>query len=158
MPSERKYTCDDLEKMQGSELGASQWLTVTQDLIDGFGKSTRDDDWLHLDPERAARETPYGGTIAFGFWTLGMLTHFSHEIGMWPSDIAYGLNYGLDRVRWISPVPVGSRIRNRCVLTGFDERGAGQFLIRTSNTIEIEGKDRPALIAEWLGLFVRSTG
>ena len=158
MPPERKYTCGDLRKMKGSELGVSQWLTVKQDLINGFGEATRDDDWLHLDPERAARETPYGGTIAFGFWTVAMLTHFSHEIGMWPSDIAYGLNYGLDRVRWISPVPVGSRIRNRCVLKGFDERGEGRYLIRTSNTIEIEGKDRPALVAEWLGLFVRSTG
>jgi acyl dehydratase len=158
MLSERKYTCNDLLRMKGSELGVSQWLTVRQDLIDGFGESTKDDDWLHLDPERAARETGFGGTIAFGFWTLAMLTHFSHEIGMWPRDIAYGLNYGLDRVRWISPVPVGSRIRNRCVLIGFDERGEGQFLIRTSNTIEIEGKERPALLAEWLGLFVRSPG
>ena len=157
MPSERRYTCDDLMRMKGSELGISQWLTVKQDLIDGFGKSTQDNDWLHLDPERAGKETPYGGTIAFGFWTLAMLTHFSHEIGMWPSDITYGLNYGLDRVRWISPVPVGSRIRNRCVLTGFDARGEGRYLIRTANTIEIEGKDRPALLAEWLGLFVRST-
>jgi len=157
MPSERKYICEDLKRMKGSELGVSQWLTVKQEHIDGFGESTQDDDWLHLDPVRAARETPFGGTIAFGFWTLAMLTHFSHEIGMWPSDIAYGLNYGLDRVRWISPIPVGARIRNRCVLIGFDERGAGRFLIRTSNTIEIEGKDRPALLAEWLGLFVRST-
>jgi acyl dehydratase len=158
MPFERKYTCNDLMKMKGSELGVSEWLTVKQELIDGFGEATKDDDWLHLDPERTARETPFGGTIAFGFWTLSMLTHFSHEIGMWPSDIGYGLNYGLDRVRWTSPVPVGSRIRNRCVLIRFDERDEGQFLIRTSNTIEIEGKDRPALLAEWLGLFVRSTG
>lgn len=157
MPSERKYTCSDLIKMKGLELGVSQWLTVTQELMRGFGESTKDDDWLHLDPVRAASETSFGGTIAFGFWTLSMLTHFSHEIGMWPSDIGYGLNYGLDRVRWISPVPVGSRIRNRCVLIRFDERDEGQFLIRTSNTIEIEGKERPALLAEWLGLFVRST-
>jgi acyl dehydratase len=158
MPFERNHTCKDLMNMRGAELGVSQWIVADQQLMNGFGASTKDDDWLHLDPRRAAQETEFGGTIAFGFWTLSMLTHFSHDVGMWPSDIGYGLNYGLDRVRWINPVPVGSRIRNRCMLLSFDERSEGKFLIRTSNTVEIEGQERPALSAEWLGLFIKSTG
>jgi acyl dehydratase len=156
MPFERKYTCNDLAKMVGAELGVSEWIKVEQEMMNGFGAATRDNDWLHLNPERAAAETGYGGTIAFGFWTLSMLTFFSHDVGMWPSDIGYGLNYGLDRVRWINPVPVGSRIRNRCTLLSFEQRDEGKFLIRTSNTVEIENRERPALLAEWLGLFVRS--
>jgi len=83
-----------------------------------------------------------------------MLTHFSHEVGMWPVDVAYALNYGLDRVRWIHPVKVGSRIRMRCTLAELSERDDGRLLIRTSNLIEIEGEPRPALSAEWLGLFI----
>ncbi len=87
-----------------------------------------------------------------------MLTHFSHQIGMWPSDVEYALNYGLERVRWVAPVPIGSRIRNRCRLVSFEEREASKFMIRTSNTIELEGSERPALVAEWLGLFLTAAG
>lgn len=150
-----RYTVDDLCARIGTELGVSDWMEVRQELIDQFGHATKDLDELHVDPAWAARETPYGGTIAFGFWTLSMLTHFSHEVGMWPVDAAYALNYGLDRVRWIHPVPVGSRIRMRCELIALDDRGNDQLLIRTRNLIEIQGEERPALSAEWLGLFVR---
>src|SRR3546814_18169618 len=80
-------------------------------------------DWMHIDPERASRDGPYGGTIAFGFWTLSMMTHFSHEIGMWPADVAYELNYGLERVRWITPVRVGARIRMRRKMQDIEDRG-----------------------------------
>lgn len=157
-----RYTVEDLRARIGSELGVSDWLAVEQAAIDEFGRATRDMDELHVDPAWAARETPYGGTIAFGFWTLSMLTHFSHEIGMWPVDVAYALNYGLERVRWINPVPVGARIRMRCTLAELSDRGDGQLLIRTHNLIEIEGEERPALTAEWLGLFIcdaaRATG
>lgn len=153
-----RYTVDDLWARVGTQLGVSDWMEVEQELIDQFGRATRDLDELHVDPAWAARETPYGGTIAFGFWTLSMLTHFSHEIGMWPVDAAYALNYGLDRVRWIHPVPVGSRIRMRCQLVDLEDRGSGQLLIRTRNLIEIQGEERPALSAEWLGLFVRENG
>lgn len=138
----------------GSEIGVSGWLRVEQAMIDAFGHSTKDNDWLHVDPERAAAEGPYGGSIAFGFWTLSMLTHFSHEIGMWPAGVDYALNYGLERVRWLNPVRVGSRIRMRCFLEDFTLRDDGRYLIRTRNMIEIEGEDRPALSAVWLGLFV----
>jgi acyl dehydratase len=150
-----RYTVEELHARLGQELGTSEWFTVEQDLIDEFARSTKDLDQLHVNPAWAARETPYGGTIAFGFWTLSMLTHFSHEIGMWPVDVDYALNYGLERVRWIHPVKVGARIRMRCTLAELAERGEGGVLIRTSNLIEIEGEARPALTAEWLGLFIR---
>jgi len=139
----------------GRELGVTEWLTVEQEMIDAFGASTRDMDWMHIDPERARREGPFGGPIAFGFWTLSLLTHFSHEVGMWPQDVSFGLNYGLDRVRWIAPVLVGSRIRMRCVLQGFEPREPGRYLVRTLNTVELEDQ-RPALVAEWLGVFQQS--
>jgi acyl dehydratase len=150
-----RYTIEELRARLGQELGTSDWLTVEQDLIDEFARSTKDLDKLHVNPAWAARETPYGGTIAFGFWTLSMLTHFSHEVGMWPVDVDYALNYGLERVRWVHPVKVGSRIRMRCTLAELTDRVEGGLLIRTSNLIEIEGEARPALTAEWLGLFIR---
>lgn len=150
-----RYTVEELRARLGLELGISEWFTVEQKLIDEFARSTKDLDQLHVNPAWAARETPYGGTIAFGFWTLSMLTNFSHEIGMWPVDVDYALNYGLERVRWVHPVKVGSRIRMRCTLEDLTDRGDGGLLIRTSNLIEIEGEARPALTAEWLGLFIR---
>jgi len=158
MIADHKLSCAQMAAKIGEELGVSDWLLVTQQLIDRFSDSTLDPDWIHIDPQRAARDTPFGGTIAFGFWTLSMLTHFSHQIGMWPNDVEYALNYGLERVRWVAPVPIGSRIRNRCRLVGFEEREAGKFMIRTSNTIELEGSERPALVAEWLGLFLTAAG
>lgn len=151
-------TIEDLHRRIGFEIGTSNWMEVDQELIDSFAHSTKDMDWMHIDPDRAARDGPYGGTIAFGFWTLSMLTHFSHEIGMWPADVAYGLNYGIERVRWITPVRVGARIRMQCKLLDIEDRGDERFLIRTDNTLEIEGEERPALVAEWLGMFVRGAG
>lgn len=148
------YTMEEMRARIGSELGHSDWLKVEQTMIDEFARSTKDLDELHVDPSWAARETPYGGTIAFGFWTLSMLTHFSHEVGIWPVDASYALNYGLDRVRWVHPVKVGSRIRMRSTLADVTDRGNGRLLVRTSNVIEIEGEERPALTAEWLGLFI----
>lgn len=153
-----RYTVEEMSTLIGSDLGVSDWLTVEQKMIDDFGRSTKDMDWLHVDPLRADREGPYGGTIAFGFWSLSMLTYFSHQIGMWPTDVAYGLNYGLEKVRWLHPVRVGSRIRQRCTLKSLEEREDGSVLIRTSNVLEIEGEERPAMVADWLGLFVRESG
>jgi acyl dehydratase len=152
----RAASLEEMRERVGSELGVTAWFNVDQALMDGFGAATQDPDWMHIDPQRAAAEGPYGGTIAFGFWTLAMLTRFSHEVGMWPSDVAYGLNYGLERVRWVHPVKVGSRIRMRCELLGLEDRGEGRFLVRTHNVVEIEGVERPALVAEWLGMFVRA--
>lgn len=154
--SPKRRTLAEMRKCIGKEIGVTDWLAVEQQVMDQFAAATRDPDWIHVDPGRAAREGPYGGTIAFGFWTLSMLTCWSHEIGMWPVDVVYALNYGLDRVRWINPVPVGSRVRMRCMLQSLDDRADGTVRIHTSNVVEIDGTDRPAMFAEWVGLFVRS--
>lgn len=147
-------TLRELHDLVGSEIGVTDWIPVEQEAINLFSTATRDPDWLHVDQDRARRDGPFGGTIAFGFWTLSMLTYFSHHVGMWPRDVSYALNYGLDRVRWISPVPVGAKIRMRCELLSLEERPDLTIRIRTLNTIETEGSARPAMTAEWIGLFV----
>ena len=148
----RVHSVEDMPKLVGSDLGVTDWLLVEQSMINEFGRSTLDMDWLHVDPERARREGPFGGSIAFGFWTLSLLTHFSHQVGMWPKDALFALNYGLDRVRWTAPILVGSRIRMRCHLQAFEPRDSDRYLVRTLNTVELED-GQTALIAEWLGLF-----
>ena len=134
----------------------SAWLDVTQDLMDEFGAATLDPDWMHLDPERAAAEGPFDGTIAFGFWTLSLLTHFLRDVldAHYPPGVKYGFNYGLNRVRFIQPIPVGSRIRNRMEIADVRPRGEGRFLVSTRNEIEIEGVGEPAMVADWLLLLV----
>jgi acyl dehydratase len=152
-------TVEEIRKSYGDTPQASEWLLVEQKLIDQFGGATLDSDWMHVDPERAKRDGPFGGTIAFGFWTLSMLTYFVRHAGGrdYPEGALYGLNYGFDRVRLIEPVVVGSRIRNRSELMDITERGDGRFLVKTKNTIEIEHKEKPAMVAEWLFLLVYPT-
>ena len=139
----------------------SDWLVVTQHLIDQFGNATLDPDPMHVDPAWAAQHSPYGTTIAFGFQTLSLLTHLLHQAVGGSSDaprehVAQGhfLNYGFDRLRLIAPVPVGSRIRAafRTVSDREDERG--RRLVTFDATVEIEGAARPALVATWLVIWV----
>jgi acyl dehydratase len=141
----------------GQDLGVSPWFTVGQDKIDGFAELTHDPNPIHIDPGWAKANTPMGGTIGHGFYTLAMLTHLSEQVGIYPSDCTYALNYGLNKVRWISPVPSGSRIRARFALKDFAHKVPGDpskgWLMTTECTVEIEGQDKPAMIAEWLGLF-----
>lgn len=148
------------ESMQpGTMVGTSQWLTVDQALIDRFGTATLDPDPMHIDPEWARANGPFGGTIAFGFLTMSLLTHLLHDaLGSSPNRDAhhqgYYLNYGFDRLRLVAPVRTGKRIRGVFKLARRirDER---QRLVSTFDcTIEIEGEDRPALIAEWLTVWV----
>src|SRR4029079_15098795 len=115
---------DDIRAFYGGEARVSDWFIVEQSLIDKFGEATCDSDWMHTDPERARREGPFGGTIAFGFRTVSMMTYFARQtMGRdYPEGALYGLNYGFDRVRLMSPVPVGSRIRNRAKLIDIEER------------------------------------
>lgn len=134
----------------------SDWLVVEQAQMHQFGAATLDRDWLHTDPQRARQEGPFGGTIAYGFWTLAMLTYLARQSqGQdYPPGAKYGLNYGLDRVRFVGVVPVGARIRNHTKLLSIEPRGPDRFLIKTENTIEVEHALRPALVAEWLVLIV----
>jgi len=148
-----KFTYQNAGEWIGREVAVSPWFTITQAQVDLFAAATHDEDWMHVDPERARRESPYGGPIGHGFLTLSMLSHFSHEAGLWPQGTAYGVNYGLDRMRFMAPVPVGARIRAHFVLGAFDERTDGGYRMANKITIEIEGADKPAMLAEWIGLF-----
>jgi len=149
-------TADQVRASFGTGLQVSNWVDVTQDLINQFGVSTKDPDWMHVDPERAARDGPFGGTIAFGFWTLSLLTCFLRSVlgRDYPEGVRYGFNYGLDRVRFVTPVPVGSRIRNRMEVTDVRDRGDGRYVVTTRNQVEVMGEDRPAMVADWLVMLV----
>lgn len=154
--SETLYTFDTIQDFIGKELGVSDWLPVEQEVMNRFAEDTRDPDWMHIDPVRARREGPFGGTVAFGFWTLSMLTYFSYQLKLHPEDAAYAVNYGLDRVRWIAPVPVGSRIRCRATLLDARYKDRDRIVMRTRNLIEIETREQPAMEAVWLGMLVRA--
>lgn len=141
--------------MIGRELGVSSWIEIDQNMIDRFAETTRDRQWIHVDVERAKRESPFGAPVAHGYLTLSLLAAMSYEIGAVPEGTAAIFNYGLDKVRFLAPVKAGSRVRMRSTLVSFEEKGPGQFLMKTSNVVEIEGEDKPALIAEALTMFVQ---
>ncbi|MBO6716444.1 MAG: MaoC family dehydratase [Rhizobiaceae bacterium] len=143
-----------MPELVGQELGVSGWIRVDQAMIDQFAECTGDKQWIHVDRERSAREAPAGTTIAHGFLTLSLLPVMSYELDGLPEGIHAAFNYGLDKLRFLAPVKAGARIRLRTVLAGFDEKGPGRYLMRRSNTIEIEGEDKPALITDTLALLV----
>jgi len=150
-----RFTFDALPALAGEELGVSSWIAVDQDMIDRFAETTGDRQWIHVDVERAGRETPFGTTIAHGYLTLSLVAVMSYEIGAAPEGASMSINYGLDKLRFLSPVRAGSRVRLRSRLVSFKEKLPGQFLMRSSIAVEIEGEARPALAAEALVLFVR---
>jgi len=139
----------ELETRVGQEVGVSPWFEVTQERIDTFAKAIDDFQWIHVDRERA-KASPFGGTIAHGFLTLSLLSHLS-ELTFSYTDRRMGINYGLNRVRFTSPVPVGSRVRARFTLLKFEKIEGNGVQITWSTTVDIEGKEKPALVAEWLG-------
>ena len=148
---------DQLKASIGQKIGTSEWLRIDQERLNRFADVTDDHDPMHVDPEWAIKHSPYAGTICFGFLTLSLLTRFSHEILRWPTSSdgnGYALNYGFDRVRFLAPVRVGSRIRCHMTLLKAQERGVGRILVKYGIEIEIENESRPALTAEWLGLRV----
>ena len=138
--------------MVGKEIGVSPWHLIDQKRIDAFAETTEDHQFIHIDPDRAARETPFGGAIAHGFLTMSMLSVFNYEVIPTIEGATMGVNYGFDRLRFISPVRAGSRIRGRFVLTEAKMRSANELMSRTGVTVEIEGADKPALVADWIGL------
>jgi acyl dehydratase len=142
---------DEIRARIGTEVGVSGWLTIDQARIDAFADATEDRQFIHVDPQAAA-QTPFGGTVAHGFLSLSMLSRMAAEAMLVPDNIKMAVNYGLDRVRFIAPVRSGKRIRGRFVLDSIDEKAPGQLLLRHSVTVEIEGVDKPALTAQWLGL------
>lgn len=138
----------------GTEVGVSNWITVDQAMIDQFAKTTFDTQWIHIDPERAVAETPFGGTIAHGFLTLSLASRFAYDcFAMMPGQVM-GINYGINKLRFLMPVRAGARLRGRFTLQKVTARSATDLLRENLLTIEIEGEDTPALVAEWLGLAV----
>ena len=144
-------TVDEIRGRIGTEVGVSDWLTIGQDRIDAFADATEDRQFIHVDAQAAA-QTPFGGTVAHGFLSLSMLSRMGAEAMLIPDGLKMAVNYGLDRVRFIAPVRSGQRIRGHFVLDSIEERAPGQLLVRHSVTVEIEGVDKPALTAQWLGL------
>lgn len=142
---------DEIRTRIGEEIGVSGWLTIDQQRIDEFAEATEDRQFIHVDPDAAAR-TPFGGTIAHGFLSLSMLSRMAAEGMLVPDSIRMAVNYGLDRVRFIAPVRSGKRIRGRFRLDSVEEKAPGQLLMRHTVTVEIEGEEKPAMTAEWLGL------
>jgi acyl dehydratase len=144
-------TLDDIRSRIGEEVGVSSWVIVDQARIHAFAEATDDRQFIHVDPGAAA-QTPFGGTVAHGFLTLSLLSCMGAEAMLLPDSLRMAVNYGLDRVRFLAPVRSGSRVRGRFRLDSVEEKAPGQILLRHTVTVEIEGEDKPALTAEWLGL------
>lgn len=146
-------TLDQIRSRVGEEIGVSGWLTVGQERIAAFADATEDKQFIHVDPEAAAR-TPFGGTIAHGFLTLSLLSRMAADAILIPDNATMVVNYGLDRARFLTPVRSGKRVRGRFTLDSVDEKPSGQILLRHDVTVEIEGEDKPALSAQWLTLII----
>jgi acyl dehydratase len=153
-----ELTISQLGERVGQELGVSDWVTIDQSRIDKFAACTGDHQWIHVDVERAERESPYGGAVAHGYLTLAMIAPLSMQIGVIPKDAAAGLNYGVDKARFLAPVPAGARVRLRVVLTGVEPKDGGQAIMKTRNTLEVEGSDKPAVVAETLAFLIPAKG
>ena len=148
------HTLATLSDWVGKELGTSKWVTVDQDRINEFAHCTGDQQWIHVDVERAKKESPFGGPVAHGYLTLALLAELSMDIGVVPKDAKAAFNYGLDKVRFLAPVKSGARVRARISLIELTEQGGGRKLVKLNNTMEIEGESKPALIAETLAVLV----
>jgi len=142
---------DEIRARVGDEIGVSSWLTVDQERIHAFAEATEDRQFIHTDPDAAA-QTPFGGTIAHGFLSLSLMSRMGAEAMLIPEGAKMAVNYGLDRVRFLAPVPSGARVRGRFTLDSVEEKAPGQLLFRHTVAVEIEGAEKPALTAVWLGL------
>ena len=147
----RAVTLEEMKTMVGKEIGVSAWFPIEQARVNAFAECTEDRQWIHVDPEKA-RLGPYGKTIAHGYLALSLLSFFNYQNEVFPAGIKMAVNYGLNRVRFISPLPVGARVRNHAVLKEVTDKGEGRILLVTENTIEIEGQAKPAVVAESLAM------
>ncbi|RXG98527.1 MaoC family dehydratase [Bradyrhizobium zhanjiangense] len=145
-------TLDAYQSMVGKEIGVSSWHLIDQPRIDTYADVIEDHQFIHVDPERARKETAFGTTIAHGFLTMSLMSIMSYEVMPVIAGTTMGVNYGFDKLRFISPVRSGKRVRGRFVLAEAKLRKPNELQSRTNVTVEIEGEDKPALVAEWLGL------
>ena len=150
----KEYSVATLDAFVGYELGVSRWVVIDQQRIDDFANCTGDTQWIHVDVERANKDSPFGGTIAHGYLTLSLLAPLAMQIGVIPDDASAGLNYGLDKVRFMAPVKAGARVRNRVTLVSVERKPGGRALVKTMNELQIEGEEKPALVAETLAMLV----
>ena len=145
----------ELQGLIGQEIGVSKWFEITQARIDAFADCTEDWQFIHIDPDKA-RATPFGGTIAHGFLTLSLASAMSYDAVAPLEGVVMGVNYGFDKLRFLAPVPAGSKVRGRFRLLSAENKGGDgnvtRWLLKHELTVEIEGGDKPALIAEWLGM------
>ena len=144
-------TLTELTATIGQEVGVSDWFELDQARIDAFADITEDRQFIHVDPD-LARQTPLGGTIAHGLLVTSLLPAMSYQVIRPLDGVVMGLNYGFDKIRYLVPVPSGSRVRGRFKLTSVEDKGAGRWLIKHEVTVEIDGADKPALVAEWLAM------
>ena len=144
---------EKLAELVGQEVALSEWLEVSQERIDAFAEATEDRQWIHTDPERAARESPFKETIAHGFLTLSLLSELM-KLGVSVRGVRMGINYGLNRVRFVAPGRAGARVRDRVTLLEAQGKGPGRVLLTARHTIEIEGESKPALVADLLAMLI----
>lgn len=142
----------ELKSYIGKNMGHSEWLQIDQERVNQFAECTGDHQFIHIDEEKA-KQTPFGGTIAHGFLSLSLLPVLSSEISLRPEGLKMAVNYGLDSLRFIQPVRVGSRVRLHSEVLDVTEKKPGQWLVKARSTLEIEGVDKPAFIAEGLSLY-----
>ena len=145
----------DLASRVGEELGVSDWITIDQPRIDEFAHCTGDHQWIHVDVDRASRESPFGGTVAHGYLTLALLAPTTFEIVMANVQVRQAVNYGLEKVRFLAPLRAGKRVRNHIKIVAVEDKREGRFLVTTENTVEIEGEDKPALVAVALAMMMQ---
>lgn len=143
----------ELEKLVGSEIGVSEWVLVDQERINLFADATNDHQYIHVDPE-AAGKTPLGSTVAHGFLTLSLMAHLMAKMRFLPDNTTMALNYGLERLRFLNPVPCDARIRLRCSLLDVRQKAPGRYLLKLQCLVEIEGEERPAMTTDMLVLTI----
>lgn len=149
-----KVTVASIRDFVGQDLGTSDWITIDQSMIDQFAACTGDRQWIHVDAERARKESPAGGTIAHGFLSLSLIAPLGMQLGLAPSDASAVLNYGLDKVRFLTPVKSGNRVRLQLSMTSVEPKDDGRLLIKGAAVLEIENGQTPALVAETLTLVI----
>lgn len=149
----KSVSTESFKKLAGTDLAPSDWLEITQERINQFAEATNDHQFIHIDPDKAGR-TPFGSTIAHGYLTLSLLSHLLAQNTVAPEGASMALNYGSDKVRYLTPVKVGQRIRARQKFVDIDEKRPGQWLCKIAVTVDIEGEGVPALIAEILTMYI----
>ena len=143
----------ELPSIVGKELEPSPWLEITQERVNQFANATNDHQFIHVDLEKA-KQTPFGGTIAHGFLSLSLLSYLNAQTAIVPEGLVMGINYGSDKVRFLAPVSVGKRIRSRQKILEVTEKKPGQWMIKTDGSVEIDGEETPALVAEILSMYI----